>query len=219
MPAQVRQPTCITCPAASWRMRCGVSSRPISAITTSSSPGLMWVMNTSAGCVELRQFRAQQRRAEVAADAGEFDVLVAEGGLDDQRGHAHLRQPFPQRRVGPGVAAEDPGAAAASAHCAARQSRPPARCDAAGSTSICRPPNSSTWPTAIGTKRSTGCAASGRREKSGQITPLKTCVRSASSVCGQRMHVDRRPAAARRAAAPRCRPAGRWPARGPGASG
>ena len=41
---QCAQPTCITCPAASWRIRCDVSSRPTSAITTSSSPGLMWVM-------------------------------------------------------------------------------------------------------------------------------------------------------------------------------
>ena len=37
-------PTRITCPACSRRMRCGVSSRAISAITPSSSPGLMWVM-------------------------------------------------------------------------------------------------------------------------------------------------------------------------------
>ncbi len=46
------------------------------------------------------------------------------------------------------------------------------------------PFSSSTWPTAIGTSASIGCSALGRRVKSGQMTPLKMCVRSAASVSG-----------------------------------
>ena len=55
----------------------------------------------------------------------------------------------------------------------------------AGSTSMRRSPSASTSPTSNGANCSTGWAASGRRVKSGQMTPLKTCRRSAAMVAGR----------------------------------
>ena len=46
------------------------------------------------------QFALQLRRAQVAADGGQFDVVVAEGGLDHQRAQRQAGQAVPQREVG-----------------------------------------------------------------------------------------------------------------------
>ena len=59
---------------------------------------------------ELGQFHAQSGGAEVAAEVGQALLVVAEGGFDHQRGHAHLAQALPQRRVGGRVASEHPAA-------------------------------------------------------------------------------------------------------------
>ena len=147
---------------------------------------------------EVAQLVAERRRAEVAADAGELALVVAERGLDHQvRPPFIVLQALPQRRVRAGVAGEDPPAGGAAVDA---RSRPPARCARRGSTSIVLPPSRARSPTANGVSASTGCSALGRRVKSGQITPLKMCVRSAAERLGQRVHPDRRPAfgAARR---------------------
>ena len=112
-----------------------------------------------------------------------------------------VRQALPQRRVGAGVAGEDPGRPrrrrlrstakpTAGTVCAARQHLD-APCRRASSTLAHRDRHEAAAP---------GARRSGRRVKSGQITPLKMCVRSASSVAGSACTRDRR-AAARRAAA------------------
>ena len=57
---------------------------------------------------------------EVAADAGQFFFVAAEGGFDHQGTHGQLRDALPEGGAGTGVAAEDPGAGAAvdgQAHC------------------------------------------------------------------------------------------------------
>ena len=54
----------------------------------------------------------------------------------------------------------------------------------AGSTSMRRSPSVMVWPISNGTSCSIGDSADGRRVKSGQITPLKMCLRSASIVAG-----------------------------------
>ena len=71
----------------------------------------MWVMCTStlpARCCELV---AERCRAQMAADAGELALLVAERGLDHEV-RDHLREPLPERRVRAGVAGVDPPAGA-----------------------------------------------------------------------------------------------------------
>ena len=72
-------------------------------------------------------------------------LVVAERGLDHQVRHVHVAQALPQRRVGPGVAGEDPPAGARLP--STREAAPPARCARRGSTSIVLPPSSSVWPT------------------------------------------------------------------------
>ena len=82
-------------------MRCELASLPISLITASISPGLMWVMCTSTLPGELRQFVAERGRAQVAADVGELALFVAEGGLDHEVRDLHVAQAHPQRGLGP----------------------------------------------------------------------------------------------------------------------
>ena len=100
-------------PATSACIRCRSPSAAISLITASSSPGLMCVMCTSTPAVQLRQLLAQRRRAQVAADARELALVVAERGLDHQvrapscragaataPGSARCRRCRPSRRRG-----------------------------------------------------------------------------------------------------------------------
>ncbi len=53
---------------------------------------------------------AERGRAQVAADAGELALLVAERGLDHEVRDLHAAQPLPQQRVRAGVAGKDPPA-------------------------------------------------------------------------------------------------------------
>ena len=93
---------------------------------------------------------------------------------------AHVCEPLPERGFGPvsPVKTHQPAAPPSTA-------KPTAGtvCEA-DSTSIRLPFSSRTSPTASGTSDSIGCSALGRRVKSGQMTPLKMCVRSAASVSG-----------------------------------
>ena len=183
------------------RTRCdgGCPAPRSRVITASSSPGLMWVMCTSTLPSSCASSLAERGRAQVAADAGELALLVAERGLDHQVRDAHAAQALPQRRVGPGVAGEDPGAARRPP-APARQSRPPARCARPAAPRCAVPPSVEHLADRERHRSaSTGCSALGRRVKSGQMTPLKMCARSAARVGGQRVHLDRRAAAARAA--------------------
>ena len=58
---------------------------------------------------ERPQFVRQLCRMKVTAHFRKSRVGIAKGGLDDQAAHRQLREPLPQCRVRPGVAAVDPG--------------------------------------------------------------------------------------------------------------
>ena len=60
----------------------------------------MWVMCTST-LPEVLQLVAERSRAEVAADAGELALVVAEGGLDHQVGDLHVSSRSQSAGLGP----------------------------------------------------------------------------------------------------------------------
>ena len=173
----------------------GPAARAISAITASSSPGLMWVMKTSAGCCQLPQLAASSsagcRWRLTSASSG---LVIAESRLDHQLAQrsgwpaapkapdsGRYRRCRPSNAFVGGEAPQNPRRARcappAAPPCGAGQLVPARR------------------PLRRARKRSTGCLGRlGRRVKSGQITPLKMCAAQASSVARQGRAPDRRPA-------------------------
>jgi hypothetical protein len=160
-------------------MRCGVSNWPISAITASSSPGLMWVMMDVDAACSWHSSCAQRGRAQVAADARELALVVAERGLD------HEVRTF--------IVA---GAATAAGSGRCRRCRPTSRVrrrrrEADRRHGVRRAQHldaRAVERSAVADRerleREHRRSALGRRVKSGQITPLKMWRRSASSVSG-----------------------------------
>ena len=178
----------------------------------------MWVMCTSTLPSSCASSCAERRRAQVAADAGQLALVVAEGGLDHQVGHLHRpRAAAHSAGFGPvsPVKTHQPARAAVDA-----RSRPPARCARPAAPRCASPPSS-----ASSRRRRRARSASDRllgARQAGEVGPdhaVEDVRAQRRQRLGQRVHADRRPALGLAQRGSRCRPAGRSTARGRGASG
>ena len=167
--------------------------------------------------VQSCQFLAEHGRAQVAADARQLALLVAE--CRSRSPDAAMRMPC--RRVhsaGLGPVSPVKMKAPRLATGAPSTAKPTAgTVCSAGSTSMRRSPSVIVCPTSNGFELEQRCLGRRQPREVGPDHAVENVGAQRVDGGGQRVHLDRR--ASLRDGASRCRPASRWTARGRGANG